>query len=170
MGKLPAAVAVAALALVAAPAAGAKQFPWVLESEQTSARVGQRIVVKTIVTPGRYVATGRFHAATIGVYLVPGELAGNFFLKANTHVVELGTLEPDLEFRGKRSFEVPALAPGRYALGARVENRFLIGEDVLVVRRAALDSMEPFAALAGLGLAAALFRPRGSRRRRRARM
>jgi hypothetical protein len=137
------------------PPAEAKQIPWLLEFEQPSARIGERIVVRTVVTKRGYAAPPRPAGAAIGVYLVPGELAGNFFLRANTPVVELGTLQSDLAYNGRRSFEIPSVAPGRYALGARVGDRFLIGEDVLVVRRGSLGSLEPFAAFVGLVMAVA---------------
>jgi hypothetical protein len=167
MGRLLASVAVLALALVAAPTAGAKGIPWLLEVEQPSARVGETIDVKTVVTPRRGGAQKGFDGPRIGVYLVPGALAGHFFLRANTPVLELGTLQSDFSYRGRRSFKVPSVEPGRYALGARVGDRFLIGDDVLVVRRGSLGSMEPFAALVGLALGfAALARPRRSPRRR----
>ncbi len=142
MGRLLTSVAVLALALVAAPTAGAKGIPWLLEVEQPSARVGETIDVKTVVTPR------------------------HLFLRANT-VFELGTLQSDSSYRGRRTFKVPSVEPGRYALGARVGDRFLIGDDVLMVRRGSLGSMEPFAALVGLTLGfAALARPRRSPRRR----
>jgi hypothetical protein len=149
------------------PPAAAKQIPWLLEVEQPSARIGERIVVRTVVTKRGYAAPPRPAGPAIGVYLVPGELAGHFFLRANTQVVELGTLQSDWACNGRRSFKVPSVAPGRYALGARVGDRFLIGDDVLVVRRGALSSMEPFAAVVGLAVVAALVKRRRSPRRRR---
>lgn len=168
MGRFLTSAAIGAVALFAASPAGAKGIPWLLEVEQTSARVGETIDVKTVVTLRRGSAQDGFDGPRIGVYLVPGELAGHFFLRANTPVVELGSLQSDFSYRGRRSFKVPSVEPGRYGVGARVGDRFLIGDDVLVVRRGSLGSLEPFAALVGAALFAALARPRRSPRRRRA--
>jgi hypothetical protein len=140
--------------VVATPAADAKGYPWLLEVEQTSAHVGDTIDVTTVATPPRYSGGDGFGSTTIRAYLVPGELAGRL-LKAGTHVVELGTLPSDASYRGQWSLTVPAAAPGRYVLGAHVDESFLIGTDTLIVRRRPGRSTDPFAALALLGAAAA---------------
>jgi hypothetical protein len=137
MTRLLATAAIAALtASVAAAPAGAKQVPWLLVFEQTSAAPGEAVAVGTAATPRRYAPWPRSFGPAIGVYLVPGRLAGHFFLRAGTPVVKLGTLQPDGEYRGRGTFELPQLRPGRYALGARVGDRFLVGDSVLVVEPA----------------------------------
>ncbi len=116
--RLGLAVAAAATFFVLEAAPGQSALFFLLKP--TSARPGDRIVVRTGGTPMTFGLSDRAAPLQqpIMVYLVPNSIAADVRSRHDPRLIKVGQLIPDRNGHGILSFNVPGIQPGSYAAAA----------------------------------------------------
>jgi hypothetical protein len=119
-------VTAAVVSLLAATSGVAKGYPLVFD--RVSAEPGDIVVAAVPGTPSGYVADRALSGPGIRVYLVAVADAGKVrrFLPVDPRLVEVGTFQGLLGYRGSVRFEVPQLRPGPYTTAVRIRGVFYV--------------------------------------------